>query len=151
MPPNLPWCIKMKTQKKAMQILKGKFAWGNTGLFPPGGTSSLSAYQVYVIILSTKINKLFQRRDSWGRHLKEPKPSIWTPSVPTEGFPCSSVGKESACNAGDRSSVPGSGRSLEKEMAAHSSILAWEIPRREEPGGLQSLGSPLGSQESVKA
>ena len=30
---------------------------------------------------------------------------------------------------------------LEKEMATHSSILAWEIPWREEPGGLQSLGS----------
>ena len=26
-------------------------------------------------------------------------------------------------------------------MASHSSILAWEIPRTEEPGGLQSLGS----------
>ena len=30
---------------------------------------------------------------------------------------------------------------LEKEMAIHSSILAWEIPWTEEPGGLQSLGS----------
>ena len=30
---------------------------------------------------------------------------------------------------------------LEKEMATHSSIVAWEIPQREEPGGLQSLGS----------
>ena len=28
---------------------------------------------------------------------------------------------------------------LEKEMAAHSSILAWEIPCTEEPGGLQSM------------
>ena len=28
------------------------------------------------------------------------------------GFPCSSVGKESACNAGDLGSIPGSGRSL---------------------------------------
>ena len=28
---------------------------------------------------------------------------------------------------------------LEKEMATHSSILAWEIPQTEEPGGLQSL------------
>ena len=28
---------------------------------------------------------------------------------------------------------------LEKEMATHSSILAWETPRTEEPGGLQSL------------
>ena len=29
---------------------------------------------------------------------------------------------------------------LEKEMATHSSILAWRLPRAEEPGGLQSLG-----------
>ena len=30
---------------------------------------------------------------------------------------------------------------LEKEMATHSSILAWRIPWPEEPGGLQSMGS----------
>ena len=30
---------------------------------------------------------------------------------------------------------------LEKEMATHSSILAWRIPWMEEPGGLQSTGS----------
>ena len=29
---------------------------------------------------------------------------------------------------------------LEKEMATHSSILAWRIPGTEEPGGLQSMG-----------
>ena len=31
--------------------------------------------------------------------------------------------------------------SLEKEMATHSSILAWEIPWTKEPGGLQFMGS----------
>ena len=30
---------------------------------------------------------------------------------------------------------------LEREMATHSNILAWEIPWTEEPGGLQSMGS----------
>ena len=30
---------------------------------------------------------------------------------------------------------------LKKEMAAHSSIVAWEIPWTEEPGGLRSMGS----------
>ena len=30
---------------------------------------------------------------------------------------------------------------LEKEMATHSSMLAWRISRTEEPGGLQSMGS----------
>ena len=49
--------------------------------------------------------------------------------------------KNPPANAGDLSSIPGSGRSLEKDMATHSSILDWEIPRTEEPGGLQSLGS----------
>ena len=97
------------------------------------------------------------------------------------GFHGSSAGKESACNAGDPSSIPGSGRSpgegigypiqyswgslvaqmvknlpamwetwvrslgwkdpLEKEMATHSSIIAWKISWTEEPGELQSLGS----------
>ena len=32
---------------------------------------------------------------------------------------------------------------LEKEMATHYSILAWEIPWAEEPGGLQSMGSKI--------
>ena len=38
--------------------------------------------------------------------------------------------------------VPSLGREdpLEKEMAPHSSTLAWKIPWTEEPGGLQSMG-----------
>ena len=43
-------------------------------------------------------------------------------------------------NAGDVVSIPGLGRSLEKEMATHSSIFAWRIPQTEKPGGLQSTG-----------
>ena len=39
------------------------------------------------------------------------------------GFPVSSAGKEFACNAGDPSSIPGSGRSPGEEMGTHSSIL----------------------------
>ena len=57
------------------------------------------------------------------------------------GFPGGSDGKESACNAGDLGSIPGLGRSLEKGIAAHSSILVWRIPWTEQPGGLQSMGS----------
>ena len=37
--------------------------------------------------------------------------------------------------------MPGSGRSLEKEMTAHSSILAWKIPWSEKPVKPQSIGS----------
>ena len=49
--------------------------------------------------------------------------------------------KNPSTNAGDTSLIPGLGRSLEKEMATHSSILACEMPRTQEPGGLQSMGS----------
>ena len=57
------------------------------------------------------------------------------------GFPGGSDGEESSCSAGDPGLIPGSEDSLEKGMATHSSILAWRIPWREEPGGLQSMGS----------
>ena len=57
------------------------------------------------------------------------------------GFPGGSDGKASACKAGDPGSIPGLGRSLEKEMAIYSSILAWKIPWMEEPGRLQSMWS----------
>ena len=36
---------------------------------------------------------------------------------------------------------PGQEDALEKGVATHSSILAWRVPRTEEPGGLQSMGS----------
>ena len=38
---------------------------------------------------------------------------------------------------------------LEKEMATHSSILAWIIPWTEEPGGLQSMGSQSDMTEQL--
>ena len=43
-------------------------------------------------------------------------------------------------NVGDAGSILGWEDPLEKEMATHSSILAWKIPWTEEPGGLQSVG-----------
>ena len=49
--------------------------------------------------------------------------------------------KESACSVGDLGSISGSERSLENGMVTQFSILAWEIPLTEEPGGLQSMGS----------
>ena len=48
--------------------------------------------------------------------------------------------KNLPANAGDSGLIPGLEDPLEKEMATHSSILAWEIPRTEEHGGLQSMG-----------
>ena len=56
-------------------------------------------------------------------------------------FPGGSDGKASAYNVGDLGSITGSGRPLEKEMATHSSTLAWKIPWMEEHGRLQSMGS----------
>jgi len=47
--------------------------------------------------------------------------------------------KQSACNAGELGSVPGSRISLGEGMATHSSVLACRIPWTEEPGRLQSM------------
>ena len=62
------------------------------------------------------------------------------------GFPGGSDGKKkkkkSAYSAGDLvRRCLGWKEPLEEEMATHSSIPSWRIPRTEEPGGLQSGGS----------
>ena len=60
-----------------------------------------------------------------------------------DGFPGGSDDTATACNAGAAGymgSIPGSGKSLEEEMATHCSILAWKIPWTEASGGLQSMG-----------
>ena len=56
-------------------------------------------------------------------------------------FPGGSDGKASACNEETRVGSLGWEDPLEKEMATHSSSLAWKIPWTEEPGRLQSMGS----------
>jgi len=58
-------------------------------------------------------------------------------------FPGGARDKEPPANAGDvreAGLIPRSGRSLKKEMATHSSILAWKVPWTEEPDSLQSMG-----------
>ena len=56
-------------------------------------------------------------------------------------FPDSSDGKESVCMQETWVQSLGWEDPLKEGMATHSSILAWRIPRTEEPGGLQSMGS----------
>ena len=59
------------------------------------------------------------------------------------GFPCGSVGKESACNAGDTGDmglIPGVGR-FPGGNGKPLKFFAWRIPWTEEPGWLQSMGS----------
>ena len=57
------------------------------------------------------------------------------------GFLGGSAVKNLPANARDSGFIPKSGKYLEKEMATHSSVLAWEIPWTEEPGRLQSMGA----------
>ena len=63
--------------------------------------------------------------------------------------PTGSAGKNlpDAGAAGDEGSIPGSGRPLEEGMANHPSILAWRVPRTEEPEWLQSMGSQRVEQD----
>ena len=60
------------------------------------------------------------------------------------GFPSGAVVEKPPANAGDaRNAVQSLGcrDPLEEEMETHSSIVAWEIPWTEKPGGLYSRGS----------
>ena len=57
------------------------------------------------------------------------------------GFPDGSAVKNLPAMQEMRARSLGQEEHLEKGTATHSSILIWEIPRTEEPGGLQSMGS----------
>ena len=72
-------------------------------------------------------------RTTQAKPFKEADDSV---STHLKGFSNSSVVKNLPASAGDAGLILGSWRSLEKEMTTHSSILAWEIPWTEEPGGL---------------
>ena len=56
-----------------------------------------------------------------------------------QNFPGGSDGKESTCSAGDLGSISRLGRSPGEGNGYPHSILAWRIPRTQEPGGLQSM------------
>ena len=54
---------------------------------------------------------------------------------------CSPWGREESDTTEPDFTFPFHFHALEKEMATHSSVLAWRIPGMEEPGGLPSMGS----------
>ena len=63
------------------------------------------------------------------------------PDTHIRDFPYVSIIENPSANAADLVWSLGWNDLLEKEMATHSSILAWEIPWTEGPGGLQSMGN----------
>ena len=63
-----------------------------------------------------------------GHYTHHEGPTLMISSKPNCGLPRWLSGKEWACSAGDVGLIPGWGRSLEKGMATHSSILAWRFP-----------------------
>ena len=66
--------------------------------------------------------------------------SEFTTSTVPRGFPVAQC-KESACQCRTPGFDPGGEDPLEKEMASHSSVPAWETPWTGEPGELWSTGS----------
>ena len=64
-----------------------------------------------------------------------------TPTLTRVGFPGGLVVKNLPANTGDMYQSLVQEDPPEKEIASHSSILAWKIPWTEEPGGPQSTGS----------
>ena len=63
------------------------------------------------------------------------------PPLPLKGFLRGTSSKEPTCQRRKHKRSLGREDPPEEDMATHSSILAWRIPRTEEPGGLRSIGS----------
>ena len=86
---------------------------------------------------------LNQDKDAWGKDLQESVVTLSrTAKVGPRAVPSFSIGNMKQCRRCKRLGFdPWVGRSLEKEMATHSSILPRKVPCTEEPGRLWSMGS----------
>ena len=107
-----------------METVKG-FIWGGSKITADGD----SGHEIKRCLLlgrkyMTNLDSILKSRDIANKGL---------------GFPGAAEVKASAYNAGDLGSIPGSRRSLEKEMVTPSSILAWRIPWTEKPGRLHTI------------
>ena len=81
----------------------------------------------------------------WGHRGKQPG-RCWAPGSQrvARGFPGGSVGKNLPDEREPWVPSPGGEDPLEEEVATRSSVLAWESPWTEEPGGLQPMGFTKG-------
>ena len=116
--------IMLEELDEMLQPLLGFFKEGNYGL---SLSFTVLIFPQYLASIWNSISIRYSRISWAGDSLEE-----------VINLGCSG-GKESTCNAGDTDnlgSIPGLGRSLEKEMASHSKILAWKIPWTEDPDRL---------------
>ena len=79
-------------------------------------------------------------RNSQNQRLDTGPDLVLSPGISNGGLPAGSVVKNLPAMQETSVSSLGQEDPLEKEMATHSSILAWETPWTEEPGGLQFMG-----------
>ena len=86
------------------------------------------------------ILKYIKHPPAWPKS-KECSANLIKRCTQSQGFPQWLSSKESVCSAGDRDSILGQEDPLEEGMVTHSSLPAWRIPRTEELGRLQSMGS----------
>ena len=111
--------------EKEMATHSSVLAWRIPGTGEPGGLPSMGSHRV---------------GHDWS-DLAAAAELRCCPLIDDFGFPGGSDGKESACNARDAGSFPGSGRSPGEGNGYPLQYLAWRIPWTEEPGGLQFMGS----------
>ena len=128
---------------KLQEMVKDREAWRAAVHGVAKSQTRLSNGTTRAFLVVQTVKNLPAMQETWVQSLggEDPWRRKWQPTPVFLGFPCGSAGKESACNARDLGLIPGWGRSLEKEMATHSRILAWKTPWMVEPGRLQSMGS----------
>ena len=91
----------------------------------------------------SEFRELVMDREAWGRRQWHPTPVV----LPGKSHGCPQGAWCAAVHGVARSQTPSDFtftfhfHALEKEMATHSSVLAWRIPGTGDPGGLPSMGS----------
>ena len=146
------WQVKAKSNKTPVNLIWNciwYYIFARNLIF--GEKKIQSTLRICISMDSIKAWKIFGEKIPWySKNDNLNLPLISSISIaPTLylSFPGGSGSKECACIAGDMVWSLGQEAPPEKEIGRHSSILAWRIPRTEEPGGQRSP-IPWGCKES---
>ena len=101
--------------------------------YPAGFISNKVTFYLWLLVLSSQLVLNLDGEAIWV--------TFWPQRFSSMGFPGGSDGKESTAMQETQVQSLGQEDPQEKGIATHSSILVWRIPRTEERGGLQSMGS----------
>ena len=139
----VPWILKIQSHELVVRISSVEMQWLEVTAQREVEDKNFTFRSSFLVSLPLGLKCHFLRSCCWPSFISPSlKSKLSSPLILSHGLPWWLSGKESACQCRRRRFDPSVDKMpWRRKMAIYCSILAWEIPWTEEPGGLQSMDS----------